>query len=121
MRIYALLGSLQPPAYDHAVGQRSATETLAGVYQAFLSRRTWSQSDLARELGVSSEVLRRVLHELQEKGMPLVREEDRPQVYWSVRKHWYPGSVVFKQEEVPELLRQLRRIPHGLGRARLLA
>jgi hypothetical protein len=58
------------------VGQRSTTETLAGVYQAFLTRRTWKQADLARELDVSSEAVRRVLHELQEKGMPLEREAD---------------------------------------------
>jgi predicted DNA-binding transcriptional regulator YafY len=103
------------------VGQRSTTETLAGVYQAFLTRRTWKQADLARELDVSSEAVRRVLHELQEKGMPLDREEDHPHVYWSVPKGWFPESLLFKREEIPELLRQLRRIPHGQGRARLLA
>ncbi len=104
-----------------SVGQRSATETLAGIYQAFLSRRVWKQADLARELGIGTEALRRTLHELQEKGMPLEREDEPPQVYWSVRKDWFPGSVLFKSEEVPDLLRQLRRIPHGQGRARLLA
>jgi predicted DNA-binding transcriptional regulator YafY len=103
------------------VGQRSTTETLAGIYQAFLTRRTWKQADLARELAVGTETVRRMLHELCEKGMPLDREEDHPHVYWSVPKHWFPGSVLFKQEEVPELLRQLRRIPHGQGRSRLLS
>jgi predicted DNA-binding transcriptional regulator YafY len=103
------------------VSRRSQTETVAGVYQAFLARRTWKQADLARELGVSSEAVRRVLLELLEKGMPLESETDRPHVYWSVRRNWFPGSVLFKQEEVPELLRQLRRIPHGQGRARLLS
>jgi predicted DNA-binding transcriptional regulator YafY len=103
------------------VGQRSTTETLAGIYQAFLTRRTWKQADLARELAVGAETIRRMLHELQEKGMPLDREEDHPHVYWSVPKHWFPGSVLFKQEEVPELLRQLRRVPHGQGRSRLLS
>ncbi len=102
------------------MGQRSTTETLAGIYQAFLTRRTWKQADLARELAVGAETIRRMLHELQEKGMPLDREEDHPHVYWSVPRQWFPGSVFFKQEEVPELLRQLRRIPHGLGRSRLL-
>jgi predicted DNA-binding transcriptional regulator YafY len=103
------------------VGQRSTTETLAGIYQAFLTRRTWKQADLARELAVGAETIRRMLYELREKGMPLDREEDHPHVYWSVPRHWFPGSVLFKQEEVPELLRQLRRIPHGQGRSRLLA
>lgn len=108
-------------AYAPPVGQRSTTETLAGIYQAFLTRRTWKQADLARELAVGAETIRRMLHELQEKGMPLDREEDHPHVYWSVPRHWFPGSILFKQEEVPELLRQLRRIPHGQGRSRLLA
>jgi len=37
-----------------------------------------------------------------------------------VPKNWFPGSVLFKREEVPELLRQLRRVPKGDGRRRLL-
>jgi predicted DNA-binding transcriptional regulator YafY len=53
--------------------------------------------------------------------MPLDREDEPPHVYWSVPKGWFPGSVLFKSEEIPELLRQLRRVPHGQGRARLLA
>jgi proteasome accessory factor C len=103
------------------VGQRSQTETLAGVYQAFLQRRTWKQAELARELGVSVEAVRRILNELRANGMPLDREEDHPHVYWSVPKDWFPGSVLFKKEEIPELLRQLRRVPFGHGRARLLS
>lgn len=102
------------------MGQRSTTETVIGIYQAFLARPTWKQADLARELDISTEAVRRVLLELQSKGMPLESETERPHVYWSVPKNWFPGSVAFKQEEVPELLRQLRRIPHGQGRARLL-
>jgi predicted DNA-binding transcriptional regulator YafY len=102
------------------VGQRSQTETLAGIYQAFLQRRTWKQKDLAKALDIGVEPLRRVLHELREQGMPLHREDDHPHVYWSVPKDWFPSSVLFKREEVPDLLRQLRRIPHGPGRARLL-
>jgi predicted DNA-binding transcriptional regulator YafY len=103
------------------MGQRSPTETLAGIYQAFLARRTWTQSALARELEISPERISRILRDLHSRGMPLERQEDHPHVYWSVPKRWFPGSVIFKQEEVPELLRQLRRIPHGQGRARLLS
>ncbi len=103
------------------MGQRSTTETLAGIYQAFLAKRTWRQPELAKELGVSVEALRRVLFELMEKGMPLERdEEERSRVYWSVPSDWFPESVLFKREEVPELLRQLRRAPQGPGRKRLL-
>lgn len=103
------------------MGQRSTTETLAGIYQAFLAKRTWRQPELAKELGIGVEALRRVLFELMEKGMPLERdEEDRSRVYWSVPSDWFPESVLFKREEVPELLRQLRRVPQGPGRKRLL-
>lgn len=102
------------------MGQRSQTETLAGIYQAFVARRVWKQTELAKQLEVSTEVIRRILHELREKGMPLDREEDHPHVYWTVPKDWFPGSVLFKREEIPDLLRQLRRIPHGKGRAQLL-
>jgi predicted DNA-binding transcriptional regulator YafY len=103
------------------VGQRSTTETLAGIYQAFLAKRTWRQPELAKELGIGVEALRRVLFELMEKGMPLERdEEDRSRVFWSVPSDWFPESVLFKKEEVPELLRQLRRVPQGPGRKRLL-
>lgn len=104
-----------------SVGQRSTTETLAGIYQAFLAKRTWRQPELARELGIGVEALRRMLFELTERGMPLERdEEDRSRVYWSVPADWFPESVLFKREEVPELLRQLRRVPQGPGRKRLL-
>ncbi|MGO9838306.1 MAG: helix-turn-helix transcriptional regulator [Polyangiaceae bacterium] len=102
------------------MGRRSQTETVAGIYQAFLQRRTWSQANLAKELDVTVGTLRRVLVELQAEGMPLHRDEDHPQVYWSVGKDWYPGSVLFKRDEVPELLRQLRRVPRGAGRRRVL-
>jgi predicted DNA-binding transcriptional regulator YafY len=102
------------------VGQRSQTETLAGIYQAFLQKRTWKQKDLSKELDIGVEPLRRVLHELCESGMPLQREDDHPHVYWSVPKDWFPNSVIFKREDVPELMRQLRRIPLGPGRTHLL-
>jgi predicted DNA-binding transcriptional regulator YafY len=104
------------------VGRRSQTETVAGIYQAFLRRRTWKQADLARELDVTVPTLRRVLRELEAAGMPVHHDDgDPPHVYWSVSKDWFPGSVAFKREEVPELLRQLRRLPQGQGRRRLLS
>jgi predicted DNA-binding transcriptional regulator YafY len=108
-------------SYHLGMGQRSPTETLAGIYQAFLAKRTWTQAALARELEISADRISRILRDLHSQGMPLERQEEHPHVYWSVPKRWFPGSVLFKQEEIPELLRQLRRIPHGQGRARLLS
>ncbi len=86
-----------------------------------LERRSWSQADLARAIGVGREALRKILEELQASGIPLESERDHPHVYWSVPKTWYPGGVLFKQEDVPELLRQLRRLSKSKARERLLA
>ena len=103
------------------MGQRSRTATVAAVMAAFMARRSWSQVDLAREVKVSTAALRKVLQELQRDGVHLESEKDHPHVYWSVPKTWYPGGVLFKQDDVPELLRRLRRLPASKARDRLLA
>jgi predicted DNA-binding transcriptional regulator YafY len=103
------------------MGQRSSTETVVAIVQAFLQRRTWSQADLARHVGVAVPALRKRLVELATSGFPLDRDEDHPHVFWSVPKDWFPGGVVFSGEEVPDLLRQLAHLPRGAARDRLLA
>jgi predicted DNA-binding transcriptional regulator YafY len=103
------------------MGQRSRTETVAAVFAAFLAQHTWKQAELARDVGVRTEALRRLLEELRAAGVPLESEKDHPHVYWSVPKTWYPGGVLFKRDDVPELLRQLRRLPRSKARERLLA
>ena len=62
------------------MGQRSAAETVAWILVAFIGQRTWRQADLAERVGVRVPSLRKRLYELQEAGMPLEREEERPQV-----------------------------------------
>lgn len=104
-----------------AVGQRSATETIAAVMQAFLAQRTWQQSQLADQLGLKVPALRKRLLELKETGMPLSREEEHPHVYWSVPKSWFPGGVLVPAQDVEPLLRLLGRLPRGKDRDRLLA
>jgi predicted DNA-binding transcriptional regulator YafY len=101
------------------VGQRSSTETVIGLVQAFLERRTWSQAELARRLGMTTPAVRAKLHELM-AHLRLEREEDHPHVYWSVPKDWFPGGVLFTREQLPELLRQLSRIPRSRERDKLL-
>src|SRR5580700_9935451 len=103
------------------MGQRSRTETVAAVMAAFFAHRSWSQAELSREVGVRTEALRKLLQELQAGGVRLESEKDHPHVYWSVPKTWYPGGVLFKQDDVTELLRQLRRLPRSKARERLLA
>ena len=103
------------------MGQRSRTETVAAVMAAFLTRRTWPQAELARAVGVRPETIRKLLEELSASGVPLESEKEHPHVYWSMPKTWYPGGILFKQDDVPELLRQLRHLPRGKSRDRLLA
>jgi predicted DNA-binding transcriptional regulator YafY len=102
------------------MGQRSRTETVAAVMVAMTQRRVWKQAELAREVDVQPEALRKVLNEMVSSGFRLDRDEDHPHVYWSVPKDWFPGAVLFKREDVPELVRQLRRLPRGKVRERLL-
>jgi predicted DNA-binding transcriptional regulator YafY len=103
------------------VGQRTATKSVAAVMAAFIERKTWTQADLARHVGLERPAaLRKVLEELQESGIPLVSEKGHPHVYWRMPKDWYPGGVLFKAEHVPTLLRQLSHLPGGKVRDRLL-
>ena len=103
------------------VGQRSATETLFGIIAAFIEKRTWTQADLARRLDTRPETIRKRLLELVEGGFQLEREDDHPHVYWSVPKTWFPGALVFKPDEVGDLLRLMARAPRGQLRDKQLA
>jgi len=102
------------------VGQRSNTETLFGIVAAFIDRKTWSQTDLATKLETRSETVRKYLLELQGDGFPFEREEDHPNVYWSVPKNWFPGALAFKAEEARDLLRLIARSPRGALRNRVV-
>jgi predicted DNA-binding transcriptional regulator YafY len=101
------------------VGQRSSTVTVVQLVQAFLEQRTWTQKALAVRLEMTTPAVREKLREL-EGIFRLEREEDHPHVYWSVPKDWFPGGVVFKREQLPELLRHLVRLPKSKGRDALL-
>ncbi|MDB4935415.1 MAG: hypothetical protein JWP87_2387 [Labilithrix sp.] len=102
------------------MGQRSSTVTVIELVQAFLERRTWTQKELADRLEMTTPAIREKLKELQDI-FHLEREEEHPQVYWSVPKDWFPGGVVFKREQLPELLRHLVRLPKSKARDGLLA
>lgn len=103
------------------MGRRSGTETLANVLLAFLEQRTWRQAELAQRVGVERKQLVRVLDDLTRAGFPLEREEDHPDVYWSVPRHWFPGGVAFSGDAVGDLVRVLQRAPRSQQRDRLLA
>jgi predicted DNA-binding transcriptional regulator YafY len=102
------------------VGQRSSTETIVALVQAFLEQRTWSQADLAEHIGIGVAAVRKRLQELSAHGVPLTREEDPPQVYWSVPPGWLPGAIAFPAADALDLLRHLARLPRSAARERLL-
>lgn len=102
------------------MGQRSNTETIVAIVQAFLQARSWKQPTLAEHVGVKVPALRKRLNELAAQGFPLIRDEDPPDVWWSVPKDWFPGGVAFGSDDVPELLRQLYRLPASASRDRFI-
>lgn len=102
------------------MGQRAARETFLAVLTAFIDRSSWAQASLARHVGVGVPALRKHLLEMKAAGWPLEQYDDPPQVYWSVPKGWYPGALIFKPEEVADLLRLVALSPRGPMRTRLL-
>ncbi len=102
------------------VGQKGRTESVTKVLAALMTRKTWIQAELAREVGLSTEALRKLLRELDAEVVRLRQESGHPHVYWSAPKTWFPGGVLFEQKDVPTLLQQLRRLPKSKARDRLL-
>lgn len=103
------------------MGRRSAAETIAGVFQCFLERSTWTQTELADALGLTTKALRVRLDELRREGLPLEREGDGgPRVTWRMREGWFPGSVQWPAREVAALLRVLVQAPQSVARDQLI-
>jgi predicted DNA-binding transcriptional regulator YafY len=102
------------------VGRKGSTETISAVLLAFLEQPVWRQAELAERLAIQRKSLKRILDDLTHAGLPLEREEDHPNVYWSVPKSWFPGAVAFRGDDVVKLLRVLRHAPEGPTRAHLL-
>jgi hypothetical protein len=79
---------------------------------ALIERKTWSQADLSRAVGLERpEALRNVLRELVEIGVPLESEKAHPHVYWRVRRDWVPGGVLFKTEHVASPHQEMTTCP----------
>lgn len=102
------------------MGKRSAIEATVGILGAFLRRRTWKQADLARELELEPRALRGYLTELTLRNFPLEREEEPPQVYWSMAKNWFPGGLLLETVDVQLLLQLLCRMPASKARDKLM-
>lgn len=102
------------------MGARDNYETITRVIQAFSAQGTWSQAELARKVGVGTPALKRVLANLEAAGMPLVKDEDHPHVYWSVPKHWFPGGVLFDLDDWDVLVHAVLGIADERRRQKLL-
>jgi predicted DNA-binding transcriptional regulator YafY len=106
------------------MGRRTGTETIAKLFVAFLQQATWTQKDLERRCGVGVRAIRKALLDLQEAGVPLEREEDTPQVYWSVPRDWpAPGARLSGIEgvEADTVARLVARLPKSREREAVLA
>lgn len=102
------------------MGQRTGSETVIAIIDAFWRSPVWSQAELARQCGVSPRAVRRHLDELVLKGWPLDRDDDPPQVYWTVPKGWFPSGVLLEPDSVASLIRILGRVPPTRERERLI-
>jgi len=91
------------------------------LLSALFEKKTWRQAELADRAGLTSESVRRHMLELRDEGVPLEREEDGNQVYWSVPNTWGPAGVVIQSTDLDALLRIVIRHPKGATRDRLLA
>lgn len=104
----------------HGMGARDRYETITRVIQAFSVQRTWTQAALAREVGVGTPALRRIILNLEAAGMRLEREDEHPHVYWSVPKGWFPGGVVFDLDDWDVLVHAVLGISDQSRRQKLL-
>ncbi len=103
------------------MGRVSAAQTCARMYAALLEQRTWSQSDLAKALGLNTQTVRKHLLALQGEGVPLERDEEHPHVYWSVPSTWFPSGHLLTDEQLALLARHVARHPKTETRERLLS
>ncbi len=88
---------------------------------AFMDNRTWRQKELAEHVGVETRALVRRLKELQTAGMQLKRDEEPPDVYWSVPRGWFPQGVLLEGERLQRVVRLLARLRRSAERERALA
>lgn len=111
---------LLPYCRPSIMGSRGQYDSITQAITAFSERSTWRQAELARRLALGTRALQKILHQLQADGMPLEREEELPNVYWSVPKGWLPSGVQVAPDDWPMLIDALLRAPEGRSRDGLL-
>lgn len=104
------------------MGRRSGTETIVAILACFVRRRSWSQAELAREVGVSVRSLRARLDELSARGVRVSRyAESQRDVRWDVPPGWLPDARGLSDAEAAQCMRLLGRLPASTARDTLLA
>lgn len=104
------------------MGRRSAADTLAKLFVAFLEQATWAQADLARRCELSTKSLRRKLVDLSDAGVPLDCDSDPPHVYWSVPEGWLGfAGAGFEGVDRHVVARMVSRLTDSRTRERVLA
>lgn len=102
------------------MAQRSPLQLALDLLRVLLVQRTVRQADLAREVGVRSETIRKHLTSLQNSGVPLERQEEGRDVWWSIPKSWVPGGVFITHEDALEATRLLSRTSRSRARDALI-
>jgi predicted DNA-binding transcriptional regulator YafY len=102
------------------MGKRSGIESVSRVLLALARDRTCTQAGLAAEVGISVAAVRRHLRELLSAGVPLERQEEWPDVHWSVPRGWFPGGTALGAPDCVEIARLLGRLPRSAARERAI-
>lgn len=104
------------------MGRRSGTETIVAILACFVRKRSWSQAELAREVGVSVKSLRARLDELSTHGIRVSRyAESQRDVRWDVPSDWFPDARGLSDVEADQCMRLLARLPASKARDTMLA
>ena len=101
--------------------KRSAGATISQILIEFGREHTWTQAALAERCGIEVRALKVRLKELVDAGVPLVRDEDPPHVYWSVPRTWRAGAVSLSTDQMLLIARLLGRLPASRSRNEALA
>ncbi len=97
--------------------KRSAGATISQILLEFEREHTWTQAALAERCGIEVRALKVRLKELVDAGVPLVRDEEPPHVYWSVPRTWRSGSVSLSTDQMLLIARLLGRLPASRTRS----
>jgi predicted DNA-binding transcriptional regulator YafY len=102
------------------MGAQSSTGSLVRIFHALMRQNTWRQAELAQEVGLHVPALRRCMLELQGAGIPVHRDHEPPNVFWSIPSNWLPGGVILGADDSREVVRHLLRAPRSAARDQIL-